>query len=146
MIFIRLEMNRARTGQTDGFGDRRLFHMHMERIEHQPDGRMVDRVEQLERLEGGAEDVALEAVQRFHRKHDPSSARMRARQLQPGNAALLTGQPLALGDWRRRPAGEDERIAGQRAADDAGTELRRTIHRIAQVIDALLPRRGLAAR
>src|SRR5947209_1568975 len=58
VIFIRLEMNRARTGQTDGFGDRRLFHMHMERIEHQPDGRMVDRVEQLERLEGGAENIA----------------------------------------------------------------------------------------
>src|SRR5690606_36297908 len=108
--------------------------MHMESVEHELDCWMVDGIEQLNCLLCGAKHVAFEAVERFHGQHDAKSGRMLTRLLQAGDAAGLTGQSFLLVYWLRWSAGKDERVAGQRTADNFSAKSDGTIGRVFEIV------------
>lgn len=67
-------------------------------------------------------DVGLEAVQRFDAEDDAMVGGAPARHLQPGDDPIDAAPALVLIHRLRRPAGEHQRRAIERPADDGRAE------------------------
>ena len=65
IVFAGVQVAHSRAGGADGVANRPLLDVHVERVEQQAAGRMVDAVDDLDRLRRQVEEAGLEPVERL---------------------------------------------------------------------------------
>ena len=79
MIFVGLEMDEMISANPDGLRDRRFLHVHVKRVQHQFDRRMVHCIKKLYGLLCRTQHITFEAIERFNGKQDTHFCRVNAR-------------------------------------------------------------------
>ena len=88
IVFAAMEMFDVRTGAADGVRGRFFLDVHVEGVEQQADGRLIDRIHQADAILNRIEHEGLEAVQRLERERDALSSGNGADLLQRADAVV----------------------------------------------------------
>ena len=123
-----------RTGGANRVPDRFLFDVHVERVEQDPARRVIDPVDDLDRLLRQVEEARLEAVERLHAQRDPAVAGVLGQRLELRHEDVQVARALV---GRLLPAAADGAV--ERTDHVGAAEHLRRVDAVPDVLGAALP-------